>query len=357
MSQDSASYPISPISPISSGTASHPAQVLVLDHARTEAALTGVPRDPTHSASTPTATPTSTPTASLTAALTHALVAIARGEASSPPRIAARAPHGLLGAMPGYVPGLGLAAKLITVFGDPDQPGRSTHRGLVAYFDEHDGRLLALLDAEPLTAARTAATATLAFRALARPDASRIAIVGTGAQATAQLALLTDDEAASATVAGRDPARVRALADRFGVAPAASIEEAVRGADIVLCCTGAREPVVRREWLAPGTHISSVGGSDGPELDAATIRDAALFAEWPGAAGSPPPAGAHELQALAADRVTLIGAVLDGAHPGRRAAAELTVFKSTGHAALDVAAASVAHAAARALGLGSTVQL
>lgn len=123
--------------------------VLVLDGAQTAAAL-----DP----------------ARLGCAVGRALVAIARGEASSPPRIAARTPSGLLGAMPGYVPGLGLAAKLITVFADADHPGRSSHRGLVAYFDEHDGRLLALLDAEPLTALRTAATATLAFRALARPE-------------------------------------------------------------------------------------------------------------------------------------------------------------------------------------------
>ncbi|WP_037607147.1 NAD(P)-binding domain-containing protein [Streptacidiphilus rugosus] len=319
-------------------TSSQP--VLVLDHAATAAALAAA-------------------SAALTDALGRALTAIARGEASSPPRIAARAPHGLLGAMPGYVPGLGLAAKLITVFGDPDRPGRSTHRGLVAHFDEHDGRLLALLDAEPLTAARTAATATLAFHTIARSDAARIAVIGTGTQAAAQLALLTPEETASATVAGRDPVRVRALAERFGATPAASIEAAVRAADVVLCCTGAREPVVRRAWLAPGTHVGSVGGSDGPELDAETIRDAALFAEWPGAAGSPPPAGAHELQSVPADRVTLLGAVLDGTVPGRAVpdGTELTVFKSTGHAALDVAAASVAHATARDLGLGITLEL
>jgi ornithine cyclodeaminase/alanine dehydrogenase-like protein (mu-crystallin family) len=301
----------------------------VFDAARTRAALAADPE-------------------ALTEALSLALVAVARGRASAPARVAAYAPAGLLGAMPGYVPGLGLAAKLITVFADPDNPGRSTHRGAVVAFDECDGRVLAVLDAEPLTAIRTAATSILAFRALARPEARRVTVVGTGTLAAAHLAQLTRAPGLAVTLAGRDPARVAALAQDFGVVAGESIEAAVRGAEVVLCCTGAREPVLARRWLAPGTHVSSVGGSQGPELDADTIRDAALFAEWDGAASAAPPAGAHELQGVAPGRVTLLGAVLGGAHPGRAAALSpdgLTVFKSTGHAALDVAAAHVAAAA------------
>jgi len=277
--------------------------------------------------------------AALAAAIGRALISIARGEDSCPPRIAARSAHGQLGAMPGHVPGLGLAAKLIAVFPDPEHPGRSTHRGLVASFDEQTGQPLAILDAEPLTAIRTAVTATVAMRALARPDARRITVIGTGTQATAQLELIAADPQFTVTLAGRDPDRVRALAERFGVRPGVSIEEAVREADVVQCCTGAREPVLRREWLAPGTHVSSVGSH---ELDAATIRDGALFVEWLGAATSAPPAGAYELQDVPVGRVTLLGAVLAGEHPGRRGEEEITVFKSTGHAALDVAAAAVA---------------
>ncbi|MBR7836746.1 hypothetical protein KDL01_25925 [Actinospica durhamensis] len=281
----------------------------------------------------------------LTETVARALIAVARGEASVPPRIAAFAEHGLLGAMPGYVPGVGLGAKLIAVFEDPDRPGRSSHQGLVAMFDERDGTPLAILDAEPLTAARTAASATVALRALARPDARRVVVVGTGTQARAQLELLAGDERWQVTLAGRDPGRTAELAARFGVAVAPSIEAGVREAEAVLCATGAHEPVVRASWLAPGTHVGSVGGSQGPELDAETIAAGALFAEWPGAAQAAPPAGAHELQGLEPGRVTLIGAVLDGTHPGRRDERELTVFKSTGHAALDIAAAAVVRAA------------
>ncbi|MFB7244027.1 hypothetical protein CW362_36290 [Streptomyces populi] len=314
-------------------------EILFLDGARTRAAL-----DPHR----------------VLDAVAAALVAIGRDEVSVPPRIAARTPHGLLGAMPGHVPGLGLAAKLVSVFADPERPGRSSHRGVVALFDETDGRPLALMDAEPLTEIRTAATATLSARALARPDAGRVAVVGTGAQARAQIALLAAvDPGTPVAVAGRDPLRAGSAAALHPAGRVAeSVEEAVRGADTVFCCTGAVRPVIRRSWLAPGTHVSSVGGSHGPELDAATVRDAALFAEWPGAATTPPPSGAHELQDLPPERrVTLLGPVLAGTHPGRRDDAELTLFKSTGHAALDVAAAHVADAVARAEGWGTRLTL
>ncbi|WP_299538308.1 ornithine cyclodeaminase family protein [uncultured Streptomyces sp.] len=283
----------------------------------------------------------------LAEALTTALVSVARGTASAPPRVAAEAPAGLLGVMPAHVPGLGLAAKLVSVFADPAHPGRSTHWGVVVLFDEQDGRPLAVMDAEAVTAVRTAATATLALRALGPAEPRRIAVIGTGVQAGAQLDLLARYFADTpVVVGGRDPARAGALAARHPRAAAAGVEEAVRGADAVLCCTGARTPVLHRTWLADGAHVGSVGGSHGPELDPATVRDGSLFVEWPGAVTAPLPAGAHELQGLPPGRATTLGAVLDGAHPGRRASGELTVFKSTGHAALDVAAASVVYRAA-----------
>ncbi|MEU9734600.1 ornithine cyclodeaminase family protein [Streptomyces sp. NPDC048002] len=297
--------------------------VLVLDRAATLAAL-----DPGR----------------LMDAVADALVAVARDRASAPPRTAALAPAGLLGAMPGYVPGLGLAAKLVSVFRDPDRPGRSSHRGVVVLFDPEDGSPLAVLDAEPITAWRTAASATHSALALAGPGP--VVVVGTGAQARAQVSLLAAIRPeVPVTVAGRDPEAARATAALHPEGRAAGdIESAVREAATVYCCTGATSPVVRRAWLAPGAHLSSVGGSHGPEIDTETVRDGDLFAEWPGAAATPPPSGAHELQGLpAGHRVTLLGSVLAGDAPGRRSPDSLTVFKSTGHAALDVAAAHVVH--------------
>ncbi|WP_155370255.1 ornithine cyclodeaminase family protein [Catellatospora vulcania] len=290
-------------------------------------------------------------------AVSVALVALSRGEVSAPPRIAAQAPGGLLGAMPAYVPGIGLAAKLVSVFSSPGQSGRSSHRGLVALFDEHDGRVRALLDAEPLTAVRTAASATLSMRALL-PQPSRVAVLGAGVQATAQVAMLAAlDATIPVVVGGRDAARTAELAARHPKAEAATIEAAVRDADVVFCCTGATEPLFPRAWLREDVHVSSVGGSHGHELDPAVVADGTLFAEWPGAVTAAPPAGAYELQGLDPGRVTLLGAVLDGARPGRAGRGGLTVFKSTGHGALDVAAAAVVHDWARAHGVGTAVAM
>lgn len=307
--------------------------VLVLDRAETAAALE--PR-------------------ALLAGVAGALVAVSRGTVSAPARIAARAPAGLLGAMPAHVPGIGLGAKLVSVFGSAQGPGHSSHLGVVALFDETTGAPLALMDAATVTARRTAAVATLSMQTLAR-RADRIAVLGTGVQARAQVELLAAlDHPGAVVVGGRSRTAAEELTALHPRAEVDSIEAAVRSADVVFCCTGAREPVVRHDWLRSLAHVSSVGGSDGPELEAATIAVATVYAEWLGAAGSAPPAGAHELQGYPPDRLRLLGEVLDGSAPSE---VGLTVFKSTGHAALDVAAAAVVHARAREQGLGVRLDL
>jgi ornithine cyclodeaminase/alanine dehydrogenase-like protein (mu-crystallin family) len=310
--------------------------VLALDHAQTEAAL-----EPLR----------------VLAAVREALIAISRDIVSAPPRIAAEAPNGVLGAMPAYVPGLGLAAKLVSIFADPRVEGRSTHLGIVTYFDDQDGRPLALMDAGAITAVRTAASATLSMQVLAGPAVRRIAVIGTGAQARAQVRMLAaTGEPARLVVGGRSPGAAADLAALHPAATTDSIEAAVKGADVVFCCTGARQPVVQRAWLADGAHVSSVGGSAGPELDAATIADGALYAEWLGASASPPPAGAYELQGIPSEQITLLGSLLDG-QVAAGGPAPLTVFKSTGHAALDVAAAAVVYDSARADSTGTVLDL
>lgn len=289
--------------------------------------------------------------------LVSALVAISRGDASAPSRVAATSPAGLLGAMPAYVPGLGMVGKLTSVFPQPGDEGRSTHRGVVLQVDEVTGEPIAVMDAEPVTAIRTAATATIAMQALARQTPQRIAVIGAGTQARSQLRMLAAIRStASVVVASRHRDRaVMAASDHPGVTAVQSVREAVEAADVVFCCTDARTPVVDHGWLAPGAHLSSVGGSHGPELDQFSITEGSLFVEWPGAATELPPAGAHELIGTDPAQATMLGAVLDGAHPGRRSDTELTVFKSTGHAALDVAAAVSATRRARELGIGSRV--
>jgi ornithine cyclodeaminase/alanine dehydrogenase-like protein (mu-crystallin family) len=293
-------------------------------------------------------------------ALASALVSFSAGTTSAPARVGARVPdRGVLGAMVGYVPGAGLEAKLVSVFPHNQQRGRPSHQALIALFGEEDGTPLALMDGTYITAIRTAGAAAVAARALAREDAKVLAILGAGVQGCSHLDTFPRvRDFAEIRVASRDAGKAAALAARHPRGRvAASFEAAVRGADVVACCTDAREPVIRREWLKAGAHVSSVGGTFGPELDADTLAAGSVFLEWRGAATNAPPAGAHELQGFDVDRLTEVGEVLSGARPGRRFADELTVYKATGHAVEDVAAARLVYDRACAEGAGIRLPL
>ncbi|MDQ2943963.1 MAG: ornithine cyclodeaminase family protein, partial [Candidatus Dormibacteraeota bacterium] len=279
-------------------------------------------------------------------ALSNALVVFSSGITSVPPRIGARVgERGLLGAMAGYVPGIALEVKLVSVFPGNHDHGLPSHQGLIMVFDEDTGTPLALMDGSYITAMRTGGTAAVAARLLAREDASVLAILGAGVQGGSHLetfARIRDFK--EIRVASRDSNKAQALAARHPRAVVAgSFEAAVRGADVVACCTDAREPILGREWLKPGVHVSSVGGTWGPELDAATITAGRVFVEWRGAATNPPPAGAIELQGLDANSLTEVGEVLAGTKPGRQSGDEITIYKSTGHAVEDAAAARLVY--------------
>jgi ornithine cyclodeaminase/alanine dehydrogenase-like protein (mu-crystallin family) len=256
--------------------------------------------------------------------------------------------------MVGFVPGAGLASKLVSVFPGNDRLGIPSHQALIALFDDATGTPLAVMDGTYITAIRTAGAAAVAARALAREDARVLAILGAGVQGGTHLTAFTRvRDFAEIRVASRDATKASALAARHPRAHvAASFEAAVRGADVVACCTDAREPILRRAWLKPGVHVSSVGGTFGPELDPDTLAAARIFVEWRGAGTHAPPAGARELQGFEPARLTEVGEVLSGAKPGRQSADEVTVYKSTGHAMEDVAAARLVYDRARATGIG-----
>jgi ornithine cyclodeaminase/alanine dehydrogenase-like protein (mu-crystallin family) len=186
-----------------------------------------------------------------------------------------------------------------------------------------------------------------------------LAILGAGVQGHSHLeAFALGGDLREIRVASRTPGRAEALAARHPAARAVgSFEEAVAGADVVCCCTDAREPILELGWLAPGTHVSSVGGTFGPELDPAIVRAARVFVEWRGAATNPPPAGSSDLQGLDPDTVVEVGEVLAGTRPGRTSPDELTVYKSTGHAVEDAAAAELVYRRALESGAGVTVSI
>ena len=292
-------------------------------------------------------------------AIGQALVLFSSGVTSVPPRTAAQAPDGLMGVMAGYVPGVALEVKLVSVFPGNHGQGVPSHQALIALFDEKDGTPLAVMDGTHITAIRTGGAAAVATRALSRADSTVLAILGAGVQGGSHLDTFTHvRDFTEIRVASRDQAKAAALAARHPNARvAASFEEAVRGADVVACCTDAREPVIRREWLKQGAHVSSVGGTFGPELDPETVAAGKVFVEWRGAATNAPPAGAHELQGLDASAITEVGEVLAGTKPGRTSDRDLTIYKSTGHAVEDAATASLVYARALAEGAGRRLPL
>jgi ornithine cyclodeaminase/alanine dehydrogenase-like protein (mu-crystallin family) len=253
-----------------------------------------------------------------------------------PPREAAFAPLGFLAAMPGYVDGV-LAAKLVAVFPEHDP----SHQALIAVFDAETGTPKAVMDGTHITAVRTGASSAVATRALARENAKVLAVLGSGVQARSHLdAVRRVRDFDEVRIASRSHARAQSLAEETGATAVESFEEAVRGADVVCCCTHTDTPILNREWLAPGTHVCSVGVGEGPELDAETVQAGLLVVESP-AAFQPFPAGTHELSGLDPSLGVELGQILSGEHPGRTTEDEITVYKSMGHAVEDAAAAAL----------------
>jgi alanine dehydrogenase len=292
-------------------------------------------------------------------ALAAALAAYSSGTASAPPRTAVRVERGMLGVMPGYVPGVALESKLVSVFPENDSQDLPSHQGLIALFDETNGTPLAVMDGGYITAIRTGGAAAVAARILAREDAKVLAILGAGVQGWSHLQTFPRvRDFSEIRIASRNPERANDLAAHHPRARAVqAFEEAVRDADVVACCTDARQPILRRDWLAEGAHVSAVGGTFGPELDPETVRDARVFVEWRGAVTSAPPAGAHELQGLDPASVTEVGEVIAGTRPGRTSPAELTLYKSTGIAVEDAATARLVYDRARQEGVGTELPL
>lgn len=291
-------------------------------------------------------------------ALAPGFVDLSEGRVSVPPHAVAFAgERGLLVDKPGYAAGM-LGTKLITLFAGNAGSELPTIQAVIVLFDPDNGAPIALLDGNRITAARTAACSALATRVLAREDAAVLAVLGAGVQARAHLEAIPRVRAiGEIRVASRTSAHAAALADAFGAKAVGSFEEAVRGADVICACTDAPAPVIERPWLAPGTHVNSVGVSaGGPELDEATMRAGVLVVESRKAL-APYPAGAHELAGIEPEAVAELGEVIAGRHPGRRSADEITVYKSVGHAMEDAVAAGLVYRRAKAGNVGVELDL
>ena len=299
-------------------------------------------------------------------ALADAFAELSAGHASMPQRIAVEVPERraavlLMGAHLEDRPSV--TTKLVSLFPDNPPDGPPTHQAAIVVFDAATGTPAALMDGTTVTELRTAAGSRLATRLLAGPDASVLAVLGTGVQARAHASSHARERRwAELRIAGRDKAAAERLAAELpGASAADSFDAALDGADVVCATTAATEPVVRREWLRPGVHVNSVGyTTEGREVDAETVRDALVVVESRAAALAESNDIRWAIRDGVAERDAVhaeLGEVVAGTTAGRTAADQITLYKSLGVAAEDDAAAALVLARAERDGLGTIVEV
>lgn len=310
-------------------------------------------------------------------AMADAMRAVSAGETDVPLRShlpirdgADEAPRGKLVVMPGAAPGLGLfGLKIVSKYPRAADSPVGTHVGMVVVFDTAEGLPQGLLEGGTLTEIRTAAASALATRSLARADARVLAILGSGAQAERHaLAIPEVRDIGVLRLWGRTRARAEDLASRLsarlncGIVVCDTAEEAVRDADIVCTTTSSATPVLKGDWLSPGTHVNLVGAAvpTSAEADSRCLQRARIYVDSRSAAA----AEAGELRnALAAGEITEsaivgeLGDLLVDRIPGRLEASDITLYKSLGMAAQDLAAARAAIEGARLHDLGFDLDL
>lgn len=300
------------------------------------------------------------------------LAAVERGEAILPLRPVLRMPEkeGALGMMPSYLRNIdAVGLKVITVFHGNHGTKYDSHQGAVLLFETSHGQLLSIMDASSITAIRTAAVSGVATRLLARNDASSLAILGSGVQATTHMAAMMESaEIATVRVWSRNPEHARHFAQReskrYGipVTAAPSVEEAVRDVDIICTTTGAREPILNGEWIAPGTHINAVGSSVAfaRELDSNAVRKSRLFVDRRESTLNEGGDFLLAKQEGAIDDSHIlaeIGELILDKRQGRQKADDITLFKSLGLSVEDLASANYIYKKAIDRGAGTFVEL
>jgi ornithine cyclodeaminase len=283
-----------------------------------------------------------------------AMIALSKGETKQLLRSIIPLSEGrLLGIMPGALGSHSIfGAKLISVFHENFARGVPSHQGLIVLFDPESGAPVCVVDAGEVTAIRTAAASAVATDALARKDASRLALLGYGEQASTHaraIGMVRNLE--SIVVWGRSLQRAQAFAARTAdelavpVAAVESVKQAVAEADMICTVTSAAEPILRGAWVRPGTHLNLVGSSHaGPaEVDNELVVRSRFIAD---SRDGVLQQGGEFLRAKAAGLVSdehivaEIGQVLMGEVEGRRSAEEITVYKSLGHIVQDLASAA-----------------
>jgi alanine dehydrogenase len=292
------------------------------------------------------------------AAVEDALRQLGHGTATNNPRTRVRLPTGQLHMMGAALPSRGVFGyKAYTAV-------KGQVRFHVMLYSTDTGELLAMLQADRLGQMRTGAASGVATKYMARSDARTVGIFGTGWQARSQLeAVCAVRPIQSVHAYGRDAARRQTfcadMSQQLGipVEPAMSPEAAVKGMDVVITATSARDPLFDGNWLQHGTHINAIGSNAliRREIDDATVRRSALIvvdSKEQARAECGDLLGALERGLVHWEQIRELGEVVAGFVPGRRQAAEITLFESHGLAIWDLAAGAAVYEAAKAQGIG-----
>jgi ornithine cyclodeaminase/alanine dehydrogenase-like protein (mu-crystallin family) len=310
--------------------------------------------------------------ADLIQAMSGALSGFSGGRVSQPVRTVIevgpdRAYFGVMPAVIGDPAAMG--AKLVTVYAGNHLRNLTSHLATIILMDPDTGALVALLDGRFITEARTAAVSAVSVDRLARANAKRLAIIGTGVQANSHLeAIRLVRDISDIRVWSPNPAHCEEFADTarlhtgLPVTAMSDSASAVKDADIVVLVTSSPVPVVNDEDIGPGTHICAIGACRPTqrEMPSALVARAHLFVDSRDAAlveaGDivlPIKEGAFGVDHIAGE----LGAVVLGQCAGRGSDEEVTIFKSLGMAVEDVVAAQLAVERAVAAGLGTGFSL
>lgn len=294
-------------------------------------------------------------------AIRDAYIAITDGRANVPPvgYLALEGRNADCHIKYGYIDGDPVfVVKIASGFYDNPARGLPSSNGIIVAISAETGATVALLNDEGwLTDLRTAIGGAVASHALCRKDSRRVAIVGTGTQARLQIeahAAIMPDQL-NFVVWGRDVEKAAALADAFKssaieVEAAQSLEAACRAADIIVTTTPSTTPLVSRDWVRPGTHVTAIG-ADSPgkrELDSALVAAADVRAMDMASQSLDHGefAAAHAAGLIGRDDCVELGAILSGRAAGRISRDQITIVDLTGVATQDIAIARTAIARA-----------
>lgn len=305
-------------------------------------------------------------------AMRTAMIAVSKGDTHLPIRqfMPIENAPGKMAIMPGVIGdpwcfGIKLVCKYVRA---PDSP-YGTHVGMVLVFDAEHGLPLAMVEGASLTSIRTAAASAMATDILARPDVSNLLIVGCGEQARRHIiAMLAVRNPSSITVWGRDLVKTQDFASGMTAATGRDVcatddlQSATRKADLICTTTSAKQPILFGDWVSDGAHVNLVGSAipTTAEADAGLVAKSTFVCDYRPAAHA---AAGEFLQAVKSGAVTEdhiaaeIGEIASGAKPGRTSSSDVTVYKSLGVSAQDLAAAHILYRLSESEGFGHDIEM